>query len=77
MIQPAPDSSGVFSAIAEIYGPHPTAEADARLIAAAPDLLDALRGMVALYEAMHARNPYVDSRPLKALAAIAKAEGKA
>lgn len=49
--------------------------ANARLIAAAPDLLAALRGMVCLYEVMHARNPYTDSRPLQALAAITKAEG--
>ena len=47
------------------------------ILNAAPDLLAALRGMVCLYEVMHARNPYTDSRPLQALAAIAKAEGNA
>lgn len=45
------------------------------ILNAAPDLLAELRGMVCLYEVMHARNPYTDSRPLQALAAIAKAEG--
>lgn len=49
--------------------------ANARLISAAPELLATLESMVALYEAMHARNPYLDSRPLAALAAIAKAKG--
>ena len=51
--------------------------ANARLIASAPELLSALESMVCLYEIMNARNPYTDSRPLEALAAIAKAEGKA
>jgi hypothetical protein len=57
--------------------PESEQEANACLIAAAPELLSALESMVCLYEIMNARNPYTDSRPLEALAAIAKAEGKA
>lgn len=61
------------SIIANVNSDHHQ-KANARLIAAAPDLIHALRGMVCLYEVMNARNPYTDSRPLEALAAIAKAE---
>jgi hypothetical protein len=52
---------------------NPTQSANAKLIAAAPELLEALKAMVCLYEVMHARSGYVDSRPDKARAAIAKA----
>lgn len=54
---------------------HVNIEGNGPLLCAAPDLLAALKSMVCLYEVMHARNPYTDSRPLQALAAIAKAEG--
>lgn len=48
---------------------------DAKLLAAAPELLDALRSMLALYEAMNAAHPFVDARPDKARELIARVEG--
>lgn len=68
-------ANGVPLPLNVVANDHSEQRANARLIAAAPDLLAALRGMVCLYEFMHARNPHTDSRPLQALAAIAKAEG--
>lgn len=52
--------------------------ADAVLMAAAPDLLAALRGMVGLVQLIEAREPELKTnhRFVDALAAIAKAEGK-
>ena len=52
---------------------------DARLIAAAPELLEALRGMLALDEEHHQRGHCDDdvcAEVRKALAAIAKATGE-
>ncbi len=54
-------------------------EHDARLIAAAPELLEALRGMLALDEEHHQRGHCDDdvcAEVRKALAAIAKATGE-
>ena len=47
-------------------------EADARLVAAAPDLLDALHDLTALYASLPGHNPHFVE---KGLAAIAKATG--
>jgi hypothetical protein len=52
--------------------PSLTGEANARLIAAAPDLLEALKGIVCEYE-----DSFHDPRLDQARAAIAKAEGRA
>ena len=58
----------------EPHIPEDEARANARLFAAAPDLLEALRANV---EAWKERNPWqVDAATTKALAAIAKAEGR-
>lgn len=53
------------------------AEANARLIAAAPELLDALKGMVGLVQLIQAREPDLqrNRRFLEALDVIEKAEG--
>jgi hypothetical protein len=55
---------------AEAYG---GTEANARLIAAAPDLLEALKGMLGVWEEDPA---YGHASAEKARAAIAKAEGE-
>ena len=57
-----------------------TVEANARMMAAAPELLEALRGMLALDEEHHQRGHCDDdvcAEVRKALAAIAKATGEA
>lgn len=52
--------------------------ANARLIAAAPELLEALRGMMAEYEALHAEHDLGECQAtVDARAAIAKATGGA
>lgn len=67
----------------EVASCGPTADpaqqaANARLIAAAPELLEALRGMLALDEEHHQRGHCDDvcAEVLKARAAIAKATGE-
>ena len=68
-----------------VWGDHPERRANARLIAAAPELLEALRGMVSGYEEYDMPDGKPVLRPLekqsswiqRALAAIAKAEGRA
>jgi hypothetical protein len=66
--------------ICSIGGDVPEAEANARLIAAAPELLIALKQMVKQLEgAQVADNESGDNRPMPipyALAVIAKAEGR-
>jgi hypothetical protein len=54
------------------------AEADANLIAASPELLEALRDMVASYDGLRdvVTSPVVLGKLAKADAAIAKAEGR-
>ena len=66
--------AGRASPVCLIYGTWPVqrAEADARLIAAAPDLLDALKGMLASLMPDECSGPRYE----RACAAIAKAEGK-
>lgn len=71
-----PDALGEFSVsfkdgaiIADVYGRNP---ANARLIAAAPEMLDALQGLVANVARTEA-GPHIDL----AIAAIAKATGQA
>ena len=49
-------------------------QANARLIAAAPDLLEALKGLVAWADDLRREDPVEDLR--KARAAISKAEGQ-
>jgi hypothetical protein len=70
---------GQWSALAEVpeYGPNdaPEAEANARLIAAAPDLLEALELMLENLDAMYVVSP-ASSAHKKARAAIAKATGE-
>jgi hypothetical protein len=56
-----------------IYGP---GDADAALIAAAPDMLDALKEIVGIWKDASYLEP-ADETIEKAYAAIAKAEGKA
>lgn len=57
---------------------HNPAEADVRLIAAAPDLLAALKGIMTLHEPEGRFQPHSFKPFLKAaVAAIAKAEGRA
>lgn len=61
-------------AICEMYSSGRDVVANARLIAAAPDLLEALEGMVSDFDGC-----YADGEPamIKARAAIAKARGEA
>lgn len=61
------------------FSAHETAEADARLIAAAPELLDALKAMVASYDGLRdtLTSPVIIEKLARADAAIAKAEGRA
>lgn len=70
VIQDTPDGFGV----AEIVAQGPEGEADARLIAAAPDMLEALQRIVAV--TYHDPDLYGDILGW-ACAAIAKAEGSA
>lgn len=51
-------------------------EEDARLIAAAPELLEALKSLIDM-DVAYNRGPVVEDAVTKARAAIAKAEGKA
>lgn len=61
--------------IAETWPPHPDALPDARLIAAAPDLLDALKAAVLRVELANAEgDPILSAWLPDAWAAIAKAE---
>lgn len=53
-----------------------TAEADARLIAAAPELLDALRAFCGDYECTPLQIPELQAAYRHALTIIAKAEGR-
>ena len=65
--------------ICSVYGTASFSNANARLIAAAPELLEALRGMLALDEEHHQRGHCDDdvcAEVLKARAAIAKATGE-
>lgn len=66
--------------VASIYGDGTieNADANARLIAAAPDLLDALKAMVASYDGLRdsLTSPVVLEKLARADAAIAKAEGR-
>lgn len=70
--------------ICEIVGQETTAESDAnaRLIAAAPDLLEACRGILARYLSLAGSgdcgfwNPEEESWVITVRAAIAKAEGR-
>lgn len=66
------------SYIAVVYGPrvNPSSEADAHLISAAPDLLEALKRIVADYKCYELNEDATESVRI-ALAAIAKAEGGA
>lgn len=66
-------ATGEFSSIAQAFGRD--AEANARLIAAAPDLLEALRLLVGMVRA--SASSYTEHPDFHlALAAIAKAEGR-
>jgi len=71
----------ILSATAEVVGcegiiPGPTAEADARLIAAAPDLLAALRWFIDDIDGLHTPMVGFDRNVEDARAAIAKAEAR-
>lgn len=75
-----PDNAPVASSLLE-PGEHPNTDAtyeqamaNARLIAAAPDMLEALRRFEAYYPA--GINPWLDEAASLARAAIAKAEGR-
>jgi hypothetical protein len=74
------DDNGFCIAVIEDDGdyaaPHDQREANARLIAAAPDLLAALRGLVGLVQLIDAREPGLKTnhRHVDAINAIAKAE---
>ena len=64
--------------IAEVFGGGETDIANARLIAAAPFLLEALRFLLADYVAINGEKLTQSPVPIRiAMAAIAKAEGKA
>jgi hypothetical protein len=71
--------SGDWFATLNDYAPIPATEANARLIAAAPDLLEALRDVIGWVPGGAAEMWHTDA-PTKAVerarAAIAKAEGK-
>lgn len=78
---PTVDTAKFFNGeyvIAKLYGPQ--REANAALIAAAPELLTALKGCMSALEAIHDVAPAATSRAQRLAtgrAAIAKAEGKA
>lgn len=74
-------SSPEMSATVAITAARPhslTGQADARLIAAAPELLDALKGMVGLVQLIQARELDLQEnhRFVTALEVITKAEGR-
>lgn len=71
-----PDHNADVAAIAKVYCGNES-EANARLIATAPELLEALRGMMAAYEELHARYDLGECQAtVDARAAIAKATGE-
>ena len=65
--------------VANLHGPDGTIEPDGRLMAAAPEMLDALKSVeTAIYDALHAGNlsrAYAGGAIGKIEAAIRKAEG--
>jgi hypothetical protein len=83
IVDNVPNANIGYRAIVESDGttvcnPSPMGEDNARLIAAAPDLLDALRLMMREYEALRFEQPERwPTAAAAASAAIAKAEGSA
>ena len=66
-------SNGMIMPVADVYGDN--RQADAVLIAAAPDLLEALTALVAAYEAHEPRRHHQPHALFIARAAISDAEG--
>lgn len=77
--EPYPEGTSVFArGVCMVYSHEGAAEANARLIASSPRLLDALRGMVGLIQLIDSREPDLKNnhRFLEAVAAIEAAEGR-
>ena len=69
-------SEAVSLRLAFTYGEGDTDEANARLIAAAPDLLEALWGMATSFHAVEHMEEHMQQSAARARAAIAKATGE-